>query len=293
MRHFRAWAAGGLVTAIVLGCGPAKELPDEIPKSTENGRAAGEGKAAVPEKSDPAALEIVDRAIKAHTNSNRTLLAKGKSSRVVANGTIKLTVTEGGNLIPVPSRRTIIASWPDKLKLTHEFQAHIPGTMTLILRGAFFWQGLNKVQTPNLNPQQTLDNMKTDGFGLQWLVLLFPLVEEGVVIYEPRKGAGTGTPPADTVRVSIPGRPVYRLHFSPNSGLLTQIDYHYVDVTGPVFSEWMLSDYQEFAGLRLPTDMKMARTTDRPKFRDVTEEWKVETWEFPEKLDDSAFDAPK
>lgn len=293
MRHFRAWTAGGLIAAIVLGCGPAKELPDETPRSTEDGRGGGESKIAVPEKSDPAALEIVDRAIKAHTNSNRALLARGKTSRVTANGTVKLTVTEGGNLIPVPSHRTFLASWPDKLKLTHEFQAHIPGKMTLILRGAFSWQGVNNVQTPNLTPQQTAESMRTDGFGLQWLVLLFPLIDENVVIYDPRKAGGVGTPPADAVRVSIRGRPIYRLHFAPSSGLLTQIDYHQTDVTGPVLTEWILADHQEFAGVLLPTDMKMARTTERPKFRDVVEEWKVETWEFPEKLDDNAFDAPK
>lgn len=293
MRHFRAWTAGGLIAAIVLGCGPAKELPDETPRSTEDGRGGGESKIAVPEKSDPAALEIVDRAIKAHTNSNRALLARGKTSRVTANGTVKLTVTEGGNLIPVPSHRTFLASWPDKLKLTHEFQAHIPGKMTLILRGAFSWQGVNNVQTPNLTPQQTAESMRTDGFGLQWLVLLFPLIDENVVIYDPRKAGGVGTPPADAVRVSIRGRPIYRLHFAPSSGLLTQIDYHQTDVTGPVLTEWILSDHQEFGGVLLPTDMKMARTTERPKFRDVVEEWKVETWEFPEKLDDNAFDAPK
>jgi hypothetical protein len=55
----------------------------------------------------------------------------------------------------------------------------------------------------------------------------------------------------------------------------------------------MVADHKEFAGLLLPTSMKMARTTERPRFRDLVEEWTVENWEFPEKLDDNAFDAPK
>jgi hypothetical protein len=293
MRHLRAWAAGVLIAAIVICCGPAKELPDDIPRSTENGRGDGDDRESVPEKSDPAALEIVERAFKAHSQGNRSQLAKGKISKVTANGTIKLAVSEGGSLVPVPSRRTFLASWPDKLKLTHEFRQHIAGTMTLILRGAFSWQGVNAVQNPNLNPQQTAESMLTDGFGLQWLVLLFPLGEENVIIYDARKGVGAGTPPADTVRVSIPGRPTYQLHFAPSSGFLTQIDYHQTDVTGPVLTEWMLADQKEFAGLLLPTSMKMARTKERPRFRDLVEEWTVETWEFPEKLDDNAFDAPK
>jgi hypothetical protein len=292
MRYPRAWAAGTLVAAIVFGCGPAKELPDEIVRPTDNDRGQ-DGKIAVPEKSDPAALEIVDRAIKAHTHNNRSLLAKGKISQVLATGTIKLPIQEGGALVPLQSRRTFFAAWPDKLKLTHEFQPNIPKTMTVILRGSFSWQGVNNEQTANLNPQQAAENMRTDGFGLHWLVLLFPLLEENVVIYDARKGTGAGTPPADVVRVSIPGRPSYRLHFAPSSGFLTQIDYHQTDVTGPVLTEWMVADPQEFAGIMLPTTMKMARTTERPRFRDVVEDWKVERWEFPEKLDDNTFEAPR
>jgi hypothetical protein len=95
------------------------------------------------------------------------------------------------------------------------------------------------------------------------------------------------------VRVSIPGRPIYRVHVNPTSGLLVQIDYQHTYQLGPAYMEWILADHKPFDGWLLPTDLKLARTTDRPKFRDVVEEWKVDRWEFPEKLDENAFDAPK
>src|SRR5688572_21113873 len=90
MRYHRAWAAGLLIAAVVFGCGPAKELPDETPESTDRGQDSAAAPEAVPTKSDPAAVEIVDRAIKAHTQNNPSLLAKGKVSRVMASGDVKL-----------------------------------------------------------------------------------------------------------------------------------------------------------------------------------------------------------
>ena len=102
-----------------------------------------------------------------------------------------------------------------------------------------------------------------------------------------------GTPPADLVRVSIPDRPVYSLHVNPRSGFIVQIDYEHTYQLGHAHMEWILSDHKPFDGWLLPTDLKLARTTERPKFRDVVEEWKVERWEFPEKLDDNAFNVPK
>ena len=54
-------------------------------------------------------MEIVDRAIKAHTQNNPSLLAKGKISRVTANGTMKLPVTEGRGHPACPAHRTFLA----------------------------------------------------------------------------------------------------------------------------------------------------------------------------------------
>jgi hypothetical protein len=220
-------------------------------------------------------------------------LTRGKISRLTADGTIKLPIGPESQITLLSARRTFLAQWPDKIKYTLAFNPPHSGTQTLILRSPFTWTGLNGVQDPNLNPRKVEEDMRADGCGLHWLVLLFPLKEEGTILFGARKGLGVGTPPADVVRVSLPGRPVYRLHVSPNSGLIVQIDYYRTDLLGPVFTEWMLAEHKQFGGWLLPTELKMARTTERPKFRDVVEEWKVDQWEFPEKLDDHAFDAPK
>jgi hypothetical protein len=293
MRHLLAWAAGAIIAGIVIGCGPAKELPDDIPRSTDNGRGEGDDRESVPEKSDPAALEIVERAIKAHTQNNPTLLEKGKISRLTADGTIKIPVGEESQMQLVSGQRTFLARWPDEIKYTVAFKPPHSGTRVLILKSPFTWTGLNGIQDPNLKPRSVEEDMRADGYGLHWLVLLFPLKVETTIVFDGRKGLGVGTPPADVVRVSIPGRPIYRLHVNPTSGLVVQIDYEHTYQLGHAHMEWILSDHKPFDGWLLPTDLKLGRTTDRPRFRDVVEDWKAERWEFPDKLDDNAFNVPK
>jgi hypothetical protein len=86
---------------------------------------------------------------------------------------------------------------------------------------------------------------------------------------------------------------VYRLHFDPATGYLVEIEYAHTDAGGRALKEWILSDHKSFGGMMLPTQMKMARTPQGAKTRDVVEEWVVESWEFPEKLDDNAFEPPR
>jgi hypothetical protein len=43
----------------------------------------------------------------------------------------------------------------------------------------------------------------------------------------------------------------------------------------------------------LPTKLTMNRTPARTKTRRTVEEWKVDQWEFPARLDEGSFDPPK
>jgi hypothetical protein len=293
MRHLRAGASGVLAAAVLIGCGPGKELPDEIPKSTASNHSPTDVKEKIPTTSDPAAVEIVERAINAHTRNNRAALEKGKLSKLTADGTIVLPLGPTQEETSVPSHRIFLARWPDEIKLTQAFQSHISGTMTMILNRSFTWSGLGTKADPITNPAKAEEVMRTDGMGMHWLTLLFPLTDRHAIVFEPRKGAGIGSPPADVVRFAFSGRPTYRLHFAPASGYLVQIDYVHEDAGGEALKEWIVSDHKMFGGILLPTRMSMARTPARSKVRRVVEEWTVEKWEFPEKFDDGTFDPPK
>ena len=124
MRYYSAWAAGGLVAAVIIGCVPGKELPDDIPRPKGDDQAP---KKKIPTESDPVAKEIVDRGIKAYTQNNPSMLGKGKISRVTANGTMQLSPTPG-EFVPIAKQRTIVTQWPDHVKLTYADKGGTPGT---------------------------------------------------------------------------------------------------------------------------------------------------------------------
>lgn len=287
MRYYSAWTAAGLLAAIALGCGPGKELPEDITHSRGTEQTP---KKKIPTESDPVAREIVDRAIKAHTQNNPGALAKAKISKMTANGFVKLPSEGSGHFVDVPTFQTVMASWPDRLKFTQEYREHRSGTMTMILRGPFTWCGMGRTQNPNSNPQETENMMRKHGLGQYWLPLVFPLADSQSVVFEPRKGLGT--PPADVVRFALPDRPVYQLSFDPATGYLTRIEYTSNDFDIHEHRFWVLTEHKPFDGLILPTKMELTLT--RANIRgEIVERWAVDKWEFPEKLDDGAFEPPK
>lgn len=290
MRYYILCAAAATAAGWATGCGPGKQLPEDLSRSRATDRGSSDPKEMVPAESDPAAIAIVDRAINAHTQNNPALLARAKISKVTANGTIKLPVPNATGLVPVPSLRTFISRWPDDFRLSHEFKSHIPGTLTTILRGSLTWWGLDSTPKPVPDPQAFEEVMRTDSLAIHWLPLIFPLREPGAIVFNPKKGVGM--PPVDTVRFTMPGRPIYTLSFDSATGYLTRIEYEHTDSAGFAFKEWLLADPKPFDGMMLATEMKMARAP-RSRSRDVVEEWAVEKWEFPKTLDDSSFEPPR
>src|SRR5262245_34852076 len=105
MRHLSVLAAGVLAAAVVIGCGPGKELPDDVPKPKEPAPKPPEPTVKIPAASDPEAKAFVDHAIRAFTQNDPARLAKGKVSKSVAAGTVKLRLNPNGALVPVPTDR--------------------------------------------------------------------------------------------------------------------------------------------------------------------------------------------
>jgi hypothetical protein len=294
MRYHGMWAAGAMLAAILIGCGPGKELPDETPRSPSDGPGSIESREPIPTSSDPLAREIVDRAINAHTQNHPDRLTQCKISKLTADGTILLPNARTQQEESVPTRMTFLARWPDEIRITLTFPGGSSAEqMTLILDRAFTWAGKGKQEQTIPNKKKAEDNLRADGLGMQWITLLFPLTDRHAIVFEPRKGTGVGTPPADVVKFALPDRPVYRLHFSPKTGYLIQTDYMNEDFGGNAFLEWVMAEHKLFNGVMLPTKMMMVRTPARTNARRITQEWKVDQWEFPARLEEGSFAPPK
>ena len=286
MRHYRTWAVLWIAAAVLIGCGPAKELPDDGSGSKGSDRGSTEPKEVIPASSDPVAKEIVDRAIKAHTQNNPSLLKKGKVSKMTATGTIK---------VPVESRmanpQTVLkffAAWPDRIKAVYEYKTELNATDTLLLRRPFQWISRDRAQIGIPQPQVFEDAMLSDCLAQHWLPLVFPLADPRAIVYEPKKGVGS--PTADVVRFHLPERPTYSLSFDTSSGYLIQVSYSQrwkVRSTNSGRSENTSRSKDSCYPRNWTT-----RTPERSK-GEVVQQWTVDTWEFPEKPDDATFDPPK
>ena len=110
MTRQATWVALAMFGGAVLGCGPAKELPNagDIPTAPGSGDKAP----AAPTVSDPAAKEYVETARKAFGGGNADLVAKGALSRATLKGTMALPINN--ETIPLPTTRTIAAGWSDR-----------------------------------------------------------------------------------------------------------------------------------------------------------------------------------
>jgi hypothetical protein len=295
MRRLRIGFAAGLVTAVFIGCGPGKELPEELPrhkdKNTGTGTRPAEVGLKVPTVSDPEAREVVERAIRLCTQNDPTRLAKGKLSRSLSVGWMKLPLDGAKDLVSIPTERELLARWPDEVKVTYKHKEGLVGVNTVLLRSGLTGFFVNNEPRSNLNPRAMEEIIRTDALARHWLPLLFPLQDRDAVVFDLRKGIGT--PPMDVVRFTMPERPVYQLSFDPTTGYLMGVEYHHREFETNFFKSWSFKNHSTFDGLILPTRMEYIQAPERSRTREIVEDWTISTWEFPSKLDDSMFDPPK
>lgn len=291
MRYFKSWAVGVLAAAIVLGCGPAKELPDETPAPRQTSSKPVEPGLKVPTVSDADAKAYIDRAIKVFTQDDPSRLTKGKQSKSTCSGSMKLPIDPSMGLASVPTDRSFIARWPDDVKVAYKHKSGLVAVNTLVMRSGLIGSYLNNEPKSIPNPKASEEIMRTDTLAQHWLPLMFPLTEPSAVVFDLRKGVGT--PPADLVRFTMPGRPVYQLTFDAANGYLTKVEYNHIEFDVPTHKSWTFSAHKPFDGLILPTRMEYIHSPERVRSKEIVEDWTVDVWEFPQKLDDSAFDPPK
>lgn len=276
-------AAVAVGLSSLTGCGPEKSLPGVDTVATDRGE---KPTAEVPAASEEKARQVVDRAVKAMTDGHPERLQKTKVNRSTAKGHYYKPVN--GQFQFVETNRQFQAVYPNQIRVDYEFTAEGGRTNTIGLRrpaGAWFRD--SAAPSPVQDPQQFAEMVGVDAIGTHWMVTLTPLTDPQVVAYG-FAPASAGGRPFDTVKVAIPGYPVvYTLWFDQASGLLARVAFTNFVVGTKVDKELAVSEHKPFAGLTLPTKISYTHNGQ------TAETWTVDTWEFPDRIDDAVFVEPK
>jgi hypothetical protein len=241
----------------------------------------------VPEKSEPTAVAVVEKALKAATDGHPERLGKAKANRLRMKGSVV------GPGRPIPTLRRVEAVWPDRFSQTDEMSPDSGlGTILIRLRRPVLWVGNVKegkttpAEVPDLKDREAA--LAAELVGRHWMALLVPLSDPKTVVFAAKKEPLNGLP-ADVIRAAVPGSPVFTLRFDEKTGLLGRIDFSQVEPGSAVstIKFFTLGQHRAFDGLMLPGRVEY-RQNALP-----LEEWEAESWEFPERIDDAGFDAPR
>ena len=275
-----------VAAAVVVGCGPAKELPDEVPAGPDT----SEKPAAVPAVSEPAAKAYVEKAVKAYSGGKPEQVAKGKVSRLVLKGKqYKLS-----DIPVIETVRTLAAGWPDRYVDTDERQAQgRTAVVTAYLHRPHFAVVSEGVEQVINNPAERERNFAADATGQLWMALFLPLTDPKAIVYELRPSEFLATTakqpvPTHTLKLSLGDFPQYQLTFDAKTDALLRVEYTYVQFGTPARQTWTYSDHKPGPnGFLLPGKVEFRLNNI------LAEEWEVQKWEFPATIDDAEFSPPK
>jgi hypothetical protein len=278
-----------LVAVVVVlsnlpGCGPEKTLPegDKVATTPRDGGSLP----AVPAASEEKARQVVERAIKAMTDGHPERVEKTKVNKSTAKGHYYKPVASGQYQF-VETRRVFQTAYPDKVRVEYDFLPESSQMTIGLRRPTGVWARVSNGQTPVFDPQQYAEIVSVDALGTYWLLTLTPLAEPKTVVYGLATTAAGGRP-FDTVKAVVPGYPVeFKLWFGQSDGLLARIEYTHLEGGAPVSKLIAVAEPRAFAGLTLPTKIEYTRNAQR------AEQWTVESWEFPDAIDDAVFTEPK
>ncbi len=224
------------------------------------------------------AAATVERAVVATANSDlrlRRLETVVRSDR----GTLFMPVGE------VPVQRTAYFSAPDRLK--YDASLTIGGqrqAMVIVLNGLNGWQQSGG-EVKDLSAGQ-FDAVRDGDADAWWLATLLPLRQKGATL-KALPAVTVGGKPANGVSVSRPNRPDAQLYFSAETGLLVRVRVTMRETGLDSVREVDLGSHRDFDGIKLPT-----RITVTQNGRKI-EDWTVEGYRTPDRLDDKLFAKPK
>jgi hypothetical protein len=282
MRYVRVLFIGAMIAAIAFGCGPAKELPDEVPQVKKTTGIPPDPHGKAPEASEPEAKAIVDRAVKAITQNRIEVQAKARICRVVANGKMKpLNSQEMTETV-----RTVFSVWPDRVLTTYDFKEGAYPRITFGLNSPIGWLLVGKgpyIPGPDLAENGQI--ITIDIMAQHWIPLSLALTYHNAIFFAAQKN--TPKAGATSIKFRMKDLPIYLVAFDDKSGLPLGVDYYPFEQGARVHKVIKFSDHKDMAGLMLPTSIQMNQN-DRD-----TEQWIVDLWEFPDRFDDKSFDLPK
>lgn len=276
MRHFSVWAVA-VAAAAVIGCGSAKEIPDQVPERKQDTGPPPDPLGPAAETSDPEAKAVLDRAVKTITEAVPGGLARAKISAATMTGRVYLQRGEAAT----PATRLMEAVWPDrgyaeldlgKVKMTYRFR-HPNG-----------WSTAGLVVHDH-NPTDVGEVVRNDFLVQPWLVLGLTLADERVVAFG--KESKPGATSVKVARPDLPLAPVFLVTFDGKTGVPVRVEYHPLEWGQRVHKVLEMEGHKPFVGFLLPERTKLTQNGQ------PAEEWTIKEWQFPDKLDESRFEQPK
>lgn len=277
MRTSGVWGTW-LVAAVTAGCGPVKELPDEVSRPEEPTARVETDE--IPERSEPAAREAAERTVRAITGGNPGRLARLRYAVLNYRGSVALPTS------PLPAAATLRweIAWPDRARVTYDIAAAV--RQTFYLRGNLGWRSEGTAagdeRPGELNPRDVGRIITTELIAQPGVMLGLTLADPNAVVFDARRQGD-----AASFRLKLSEAPVLTITCDATTNLPTRVEYQPREFGRPVHKLLVMSDHQPADGLLLPTKLEFSQN------HRLGEEWKLDKWEFPEAIDDSRFGPPR
>lgn len=183
------------------------------------------------------ALEVVEKAIKAHGG------AEALNKATMRSRSVEGAVTLGGET-RISAEETV--HFPDRCRV--ELMLQQRNRVVLVLNGKKGWMQAGATQEM---AKETLKE-KQEELYVWWVMNLTPLVKDEFQL-KPLDDAKVKDQDASVVQASRKGSPTVRLFFDKKSGLLIKIARRATESGLAVTKEYYYSDHKEFDGVKMPT----------------------------------------
>jgi hypothetical protein len=260
--------------ALIVGCGPEKELPPTVVQPNTTRGIAPDPLGEPPTASEPEAKAVLDRAVKAITRGDPSRIAKLKTSVATYKGGIH--VPNVPSMVDATLR--LQALWPDHVLVKYELRA---ATMTFGLTYPTGWK-VTGLHDDAVSPTE-LGGIIYGGVMSQYGISLgLPLADPLTIAAQAREVPG-GT----SVRVAAPRMTQMLVTFDEKTHLPIRVEHNPIEYSARVIKVITFSGHEPRSEFVIPTAIELTQNGA------PAEKWTLEKWEFPEKIDPAVFEAPK